>query len=309
MKAVQITKYGTHEVLEITQNTPSPTPNKNQILVEMFAASINPYDVKLVSGMFKEMMPLTFPFTPGGDFAGVVKELGKDVTDVSVGDEVFGQGSSGSFAEMVVANTTNIAKKPKSVNFNKAAALPLVGACAIQALEEHITLKKGQKLLIHGGAGGIGHVAIQLAKGLGAYVATTVSMDDRDFAKSLGADEIIDYKTQKFETLLKNFDAVFDTVGGETTTKSFAVLRQGGILVSMLGKPNVERAKEKNITVIGQNTNTNTRHLTRLAELVDTGKIKVHVDKEFFLEEIQKAFKYQQDAHPRGKVVITIKEK
>ncbi len=312
MKAVQINAYGTNDVLEINENAPKPTPSKNQALIEVHSTSINPVDWKIRAGHMKDMMPLNFPATLGGDFAGVVTEVGEDVSEFKVGDEVFGSaivlnGGSGSFAQFLAANVVNIAHKPKTVNFEEAAALPLVGSSAVQALEEHIKLKSGQKILIHGGAGGIGHIAIQFAKVLGAYVATTVSTEDVDFAKSLGADEVIDYKTQNFEEILKDFDAVFDTVGGKITDASFKALKKNGVIVSMVGQPNGDLAKQHGITAIGQGTDTNFKHLTHLAELVDSGKIKAQVDKVFTLEQVKEAFKYQEEAHPRGKVVLKVK--
>ena len=217
-------------------------------------------------------------------------------------------GGSGSFAQFVAANATNTARKPRKVGYVEAAALPLAGASALQALEEHIKLKQGQKILIHGGAGGIGTIAIQLAKSLDGYVATTVRGDDRDYAKALGADQVINYQNEAFEEMLREFDAVLDTVGGETTNKSFQVLKKGGILVSMLGQPNPELAKTHGVTAIGQRTNANTQHLNRLAELIDAGKIKVKLDKVFPLEEAREAFKHLAEGHPRGKIVIKIED-
>lgn len=313
MKAAQINSYGEADVIQINEDTPKPTLKSGQILIENYAASINAIDWKLRAGFLQKMMPATFPFTLGGDFAGKITEVGENVSDFKLGDEVYGQaiflnGGSGSMAEYVVANSTNTALKPQSISFEEAGALPLVGVSAIQALEDHIKLQKGQKILIHGGAGGIGHIAIQLAKFLGAYVATTVSTDDAEFVKGLGADEIIDYKTQKFEKLIKDYDAVFDNVGGETGDKSFQVLKKGGVIVSMLGQPSPELAEKYGVTAIGQGTQTDTAHLKRLADLVDSGKVKVHVDKVFPLEQAQVAFNYQEKTHPRGKVVLKIKK-
>ncbi len=323
MKAVQINQYGGNEVLEINRNVPKPTPSKDQVLVEVYAASINPVDWKIREGYLKGMAPLEFPATLGGDFAGRVIELGEGVSGLKVGDEVYGSaivlnGGSGAFAEFLVVNTSNMAHKPHYINFEEASALPLVGSSAIQALEDHIKLQNGphnafasrgkQKILIHGGAGGIGHIAIQLAKAKGAYVATTASSDDKSFVKKLGADEVIDYKTQKFEEVLKDFGAVFDTVGGETTSNSFLVLKRGGTIVSMVGQPDKELAQKYGINAIGQFTQVNRKYLTRLAELVDNGKIKVHVDKVFSLDEVKEAFRYQKEVRPRGKVVLHIKE-
>ncbi|MBI2034279.1 MAG: NADP-dependent oxidoreductase [Candidatus Levybacteria bacterium] len=200
MKAAQYSTYGGAEVIEINNNAVKPTPQEGQVLVEVHAASINPFDWKLRAGYMKDMIPLSFPVTIGGDFAGIVVQAGPPRVDerqrVEAGDAVYGQaliinGGSGSLAEFAVANLKNIAAKPKNVTFEEAAALPLVGSSAVQALEDHIKLQKNQRILIHGGAGGIGHIAIQIAKYLGAFVATTVSSDDVDFVKKLGADEII----------------------------------------------------------------------------------------------------------------------
>ncbi|OGK25345.1 hypothetical protein A3C25_06210 [Candidatus Roizmanbacteria bacterium RIFCSPHIGHO2_02_FULL_38_11] len=313
MKAVQINRYGGYEVLEINQNAPTPSIDKEQVLVKVQAASINPFDGAVRSGALQKMAPLQFPITLGGDFSGIVSEVGTDVSEYKVGDEVYGSanilsGGSGSFAEYAQVRISNMAKKPKNADFIESAALPLVGSSAVQALEEHIKLQNKQKILIHGGAGGIGHIAIQLAKALGAYVATTVSTDDMEFVKKLGADEIVDHKLQKFEEMLRDFDAVFDTVGGETTNRSFKVLKRGGVMVTMVGQPDAKLAEEYGVTAIGQGSKVNTQHLIRLAELVDAGKIKVNVDKILLLNEVKEAFKYQEEGHPRGKVALEVKK-
>ena len=310
MKAAQFNAYGGPEVLEI-RVVQEPVPGDSQILITVRAASINPFDITMMSGMLKDRMPLSFPVTPGGDFAGAVTAVGKNVAGFAVGDEVYGSahianGGSGSMAEKTVANADNTARKPRNTTFVETAALPLVGASAVQALEDHMKLAHGQKILIHGGAGGIGHIAIQLAKAIGAHVATTVGTRDVFFVKKLGADEIVDYTTQKFESVLSGFDAVFDTVGGEVTTKSFAVLKKGGTLVSMVGQPDATLAKEHGVVAIGQGTKTNTLHLQRLSELVEGEKISVHVEKVFPLAEIRDAFDYNRSGHPKGKVVVEI---
>lgn len=316
MKAARFAQYGGPEVIEI-QEISTPTPEKNQVLIQVFAATINPFDYKVRRGYMKEGMPLKLPLTLGGNLSGVVTEIGAEVTNFQIGDEVFGQsyafgGGSGAIAEYAVSNADNIALKPKSINFIEAGSLPLVGSSAIQALEQHIALQKSQKVLIHGGAGGIGSIAIQLAKYIGAYVATTASSKDVEFVKSLGADDVIDFKTQDFSDLpaggLKDYDAVYDTVGGETTDKSFKVLKKGGVLVSMMGAPKEELAKEYGVIVVGQNTQTNAKNLSRLADLVDQGVIKPIVDKVFPFAQTKEAFEYAETSHPRGKVVIQIKE-
>ncbi len=311
MKAVQILTYGGPEVLEMRDLPGEPAPKEGQILVSVRAAGLNPFDAKIRSGAYAKMIPLSLPAVMGGDFAGVVKAVGVGVGDFKIGDEVFGtaivlSGGSGSYAEVAAANVVNASAKPKKSSFEEAAALPVAGCSVVQALEEHMKLSRGQKILIHGGAGGIGHMAIQLAKSIGAYVATTASAGDIEFVKTLGADEVIDYKTQAFEDKLHDFDAVYDTVGGETTTKSFQVLKKGGILVSMLGLPDEALAAKYSVTVVGQNTKNNAEHLKRLAELVDAGTITVHIDKVFSLSQAKEAFAHLESAHPRGKVVLSV---
>ncbi|CAN5129745.1 NADP-dependent oxidoreductase [soil metagenome] len=313
MKAAQYSSYGGPEVITINPDAPTPTLKECQVLVEVYAASLNPFDMKLRMGYMKENIPLNFPVTIGGDFAGVVTEVAEGITEFAKGDEVYGQamiiaGNSGSMAEFTAVNTKSTAKKPTSVNYEEAASLVLVGVSALQALEDHIHLASGQKILIHGGAGGIGSIAIQLAKHLGAYVATTVSEKDMDFVESLGADEVIDYKNEKFEEKISDFDAVYDTVGGETLERSFSVLKKGGTLVTMAGQPDETKAKELEITAIGQSTGTNTERLTRLARLIDDSVIKPQIDKTFPLEQTSSAYTYLETSHPKGKVVVSIKE-
>lgn len=316
MKAVQISAYGGNEVLEVNENAPKPVVGNGRVLVEVYAASINPFDAAMRSGYTKEMFPLQFPATLGGDFAGVVMEVGppdgEEVSDFKAGDEVYGQalllnGGSGSFAQFAAAKIKNTATKPKNIDFLEAASLPLVGASALQALEDHIKLKSGDKILIHGGAGGIGSIAVQLAKVIGAYVATTVSAKDVDFVKKLGSDEIIDFRNESFEEILSDFDAVFDTAGGDVVDKSFKILKPGGVIVSMKGQPNEELAKARKVTAIGQFTNTTDDRLKRLAIYVESEKIKPQVDKVFPLDEVKEAFRHLEESHPRGKVVLRIK--
>lgn len=312
MKALQYKNYGGSAVLEINE-VEKPIVGKGQVLIEVHAASINPFDYKLRLGYMKDGMPLQFPFTIGGDLSGVVTAVGEEVNNFKIGDEVFGQsynfgGSSGSMAQFAAANIDSIAQKPANIDHNQAASLPLVGSSAIQALEDHMNLQSGQKILIHGGAGGIGSIAIQLAKHLGAYVATTASAKDIDFVKGLGADKVIDYTQEKFEEKLSGFDAVYDTVDGDTTERSFKVLKKRGILVSMLGKPSEELAVEYGVTVVGQGTKTDSEHLTKLAQLIEQGAIKPQVDKIFPFEQSRAAFEYAENNHPRGKVVIKIND-
>lgn len=307
--------YGSSEVVEINQNAAAPNdPSDEKVLVKVKAAGVNPIDWKIREGYMQQMIPLQFPSTLGMDFSGTIEKVGAGVSGFNVGDEVYGQasvtrGGSGAFAEIALANADSIAHKPKSLNHQEAAGLPLVGVSAWQALVETIGLTDGQKkILIHGGAGGIGSIAIQLVKRLGAYVATTASTNDKQFVKELGADEAIDYKTQTFEDLLPHdYDAVFDTVGGETYKRSFEVLKRGsGMIVSMLEQPNQQLMEQFGVKAIFQFTQVNRERLTKLAQWVDQNNIRVNVDRTFPLEEAGKALDYQKDVHPRGKVVLAI---
>ena len=319
MKSSQIKRYGGSEVVEINQSASLPNdPSEGNVLVNVKAAGVNPSDWKLREGFFKQMVPLQFPATLGMDFSGVIEKVGVGVaSDLKQGDEVYGQsgvfaGGSGAFAEMALANADKIAHKPKTLTHEQAAGLPLVGVSAWQALVETIGLSKGQKILIHGGAGGIGSIAIQLAKHLGAYVATTVSTNDIQFVKEeLGADEVIDYKTQTFENVLPHdFDAVFDTVGGETYTRSFKVLKRGGgsggIIVSMLEQPVQELMDQFGVKAVFLFSQVNRERLTKLAEWVDQNNIRVNVERTFPLDEARAALDYQRDVHPRGKIVLAM---
>ena len=313
MKSAQIKRYGGGDVVEINQSTSSPIdPPAEKVLVSVKAAGVNPADWKIREGYFQQMVPLQFPSTLGMDFSGVIEKVGEDVSDFKQGDEVYGQagvirGGSGAFAEIALANADSIAYKPKTLSHEEAAGLPLVGVSAWQALVEIIRLSKGQKILIHGGAGGIGSIAIQLAKHLGAYVATTVSTNDKQFVRELGANEVIDYKTQTFEDLLHDYDAVFDTIGSERYTRSFKVLKRGGgIIVSMLEQPNQELMDRFGVKAISQFTQVNRERLTKLAQWVDQNNIRVNIDRTFPLDETAKALDYQKEVHTRGKVVLAI---
>lgn len=312
MKSAQINKYGSSNVIEINQNSPEPSISSGKVLVTIKAAGINPVDWKIREGDLQQLVSLQFPSTLGMDFSGVIKQVGDGVSpDFKQGDEVYGQagvtsGGSGSFAEIALANIETIAKKPKRLSFPQAAGLPLVGVAAWRVLTEDIKLSEGQKILIHGGAGGIGSIAIQLAKNLGAHVATTVSANDKSFVEELGADKVIDYKTHTFEHLLNDYDAVFDTVGGDTYRRSFKVLKKGGVIVSMLEQPDSELMNQYGVKSVFQFTQPDRQRLTKLAQWADQNKIKVNVEKEFSLDEAGHALDYQRDVHPRGKVVLTM---
>lgn len=283
-------------------DAPKPVPSKGQVLVEVRAAAVNPFDLTVREGRARKMKELDFPATLGGDFAGVI---------IGTGKAVYGQAGAlsgqGSFAEYTVVKEAQMAPKPKSLDFTEAAALPLAATSAYQALVDHMDLQKGQEILIHGGAGGIGSLAIQLAKHLGAHVATTVSGRDKDFAKHLGADNVLDYKTQDFAEIIKDYDAVFDTVGGETNKKSYAIIKPGGKLVSMVAQSDEALVNKYKIEYTAQFTRTTTARLEKVSELIDKSAFKPRVDKVFSLDQAAEALEYLRTGHPRGKVVIHIK--
>jgi NADPH:quinone reductase-like Zn-dependent oxidoreductase len=307
MKAVQIKKYGGVDILELV-DIEKPIIGPGQVLIENHASCINPIDSKIREGM----IPVQFPFTLGADLAGVVVQVGEGVKNYQVGDKVYGQGivlagASGAFAEFVASPANLVAMMPQGVSFDQSAASVLTGVSAVQALIEYMNLQSGQKILIHGGAGGIGTVAIQIAKKMGAYVATTVTQDEMDYVKSLGADQTIDYNADKFEQLLSDFDAVFDTVGGDIYMKSFKVLRPGGVLVSMLEKPNEDLMKQCQVTAISQMTQVTAERLNILTKFIEDGVVKIHIDKVFSLDQVKEAFEAKENGKVKGKIVIQIK--
>jgi alcohol dehydrogenase len=313
MKAAQFSKYGGPEVIEINRDTVLPKAGEGQILVEGYAASINPIDLLIRAGYMQQMFQLTFPATLLGDFAGEVKEVGQGVSGFRVGDQVFGfapifSKGSGTAAEYVASKALVDAQKPQRVSLAEAAALPLAGVSAVQALELHLKAKPGQKVLIHGGAGGIGSFAIQYAKHLGCHVATTVRGSQKEFVHRLGADDVIDFELEKFDTILKEYDGVLDTVGGEVYKRSFSVLKMGGIVVSMVQNiPDQELMSKFGVTSDFFITQIDSASLRSLAELVDKGTLRPQIDREFPLEQAREACAYVEQEHPKGKVVVRIK--
>lgn len=313
MKAAQYNKYGGVEVIEINNNATVPSLSKGQILVEVYAGSLNRVEKAIRDGYMEQMLPLTFPVNLGGDFSGIVSEVADGITGFGKGDRVYGvanqfKGGSGALGEYVAVNADNTALSPETLDFKNASAMPLIGTTAIQALTEHIQLKKGQKILIQGGAGGVGMVAIQLAKHLGAYVATTAATADLDRVKSYGADEVIDYKKQDFTGILKDYDAVLDTVGSETATGSLKILKKDGIIVSLSGGPDVDSAKQKGVRTVDQFTTASTEQLNYLADLIDQGVIIPLIDRVFTLDETKDAYSFLETGHLIGKIVVEIKK-
>lgn len=309
MKAAQINEYGDPSVVQINE-IDQPTLGEGQVLVKVVAASLNPFDTKLREGVMKAGIPLQFPATLGGDIAGIVTEASEGVKMFIVGDKVYGQanvvaGNSGAFAEFAATSSDQIAKIPKNIDFQQAAALPLVGVSAWQALTQHIKLQTGQKLFIHGGSGGIGSIALQIAKSIGAYVAVTATGDDMMLVTQLGVDQMIDYKQQDFAKELQNFDAVFDTVGGDDFNRALGCLKPGGIAVSMIAQASEATAKEHGVTAITQSTHVTTQALNELSQLVEAGVVTSRIGKVFSLSQIREAFQARESG-VMGKVVIEI---
>jgi NADPH:quinone reductase-like Zn-dependent oxidoreductase len=311
MKAAQINEYGGVDAIKVVE-TDKPAIKDDQVLVEVHAASLNPFDTAVREGRMRSMKELDMPVTLGGDIAGVIADLGENVSGFLIGDKVYGQasvfgGGSGAFAEFATTKAVQIAKMPNNSSFEQAASLPLTGVAALQGLREHLDLQSGQKILIQGGSGGIGTMAIPLAKHFGAYVATTVPPEGIAYAKELGADEVIDYKSQNFSEIVRDYDAVFDLVGRDTLERSIDVLKPSGKAVSTVSKANEEHAKQRDVTTIYQGTKVTTEALNQLRELIEKDVLNQNVDKTFSLGEIQKAFKAREEDNTLGKIVIKIK--
>lgn len=307
MKAAVLIGYANQKV-EYETDVPLPTINDGQILAEVFYAGLNPYDIKVLNGINKDKLRL--PAVLGGDFSGKVMKVSYGVNKYSVGDYIFGSANpangKGSFAEFAPVSPAQIALLNPNLAFDKAAAIPLVGCSAYQAILDNIKLKEGQSILIHGGAGGIGSMAIQLAKKIGAFVYSTASTKDLDYVKKLGADKVIDYKKDDFLKLIKNIDAVIDIVGGEVRDKSYQIIKPGGTLLSLAASENVKLSKKYNINFIYQNSKVTTEKLELIQQDILDGYIKVQIDSVYELKNINLAFN-QINKHHRGKIIIKVK--
>ncbi len=312
MKAVQINNYGHSDTIRINE-VEKPHPSAGQVLIEVHASSINPVDIAIREGYMSKWVPLQFPITLGYDVAGIVSETGSGVKNFKPGDRIYGQagamfGASGGFAEYAITMASAIAKMPKNISFPEAASIALTGVSAVEALYNYIGLKKKQKILIHGGAGGIGSIAIQLAKHIGAFVASTAGGNDIEFIRRLGADEPIDYRTQEFDRMLSGYDAVFDTVGGDTYTRSFGVLKKGGIIVSMKMQPDENLMKQYGVKALYEGTKVITKHLEMLSRLIEKKALKIYIEKTFPLDKITDAFVIKEKGGVKGKIAISIRD-
>ena len=308
MKAVRIHQYGNSEVLKY-EDAPMPEITSTYVLVRVVAASVNPVDWKIREGYLKEMITYPMPLTLGWDVSGVIEAVGADVTRFKVGDAVFSRPDikrNGTYAEYVAIRADEVALKPKTISHVEAASLPLAGITAWEVLITAGQLKAKQRVLIHAGSGGVGSLAIQLAKSRGAYVIATTSGRNSDFVKSLGADEVIDYKTQKFQAVVKDVDLVFDTLGGEVQEASWSVLKPGGILVSIVSPPPEERAKALGMRSAFVFIEPSAAILAELAALVDAGSVRPIVGAEFALADIAKAHTFSQTGRTVGKIVLYV---
>lgn len=330
MKAFIVDRYGKKDNVRIGE-MPDPALREDDVLVQIHAAGVNPLDSKIRGGEFKLLLPYRLPFVLGNDLAGVVVRVGSRVRRFKPGDEVYARPDAdriGSFAELISIKENSLASKPKTITMEEAASVPLVGLTAWQALVEKADLKKGQKVLIHGGSGGVGTFAIQLAKYLGATVATTTSTANVDLVKKLGADAVIDYKKDDFEKILRDYDVVLNSLGAEMLEKSLQVLRPGGKLISISGPPDPDFAKEHGspwyleqimrllsfrirkkakrhrVSYSFLFMRANGDQLREIASLIDSGIIKPVMDRVFPFESTQEALAYVEKGHAKGKVVV-----
>lgn len=330
MRAMVINKYGKYP-LQLA-DIPMPTVGDHDVLAEIHAASINPLDRLVRDGKLRIMLKYDMPHVLGYDFSGVIIRVGKKINKFKIGDEIYGRPSrGGAFAEYISVNENDIALKPKNLSFMEAASVPLVGLTSYQVLHDQLGLSAGQKVLIQAGSGGVGTFAVQLAKAMGIYVATTTSDAGAQLVESLGADRIINYRKERFEELLQNYDGVFDTIGGEALEKAFRIVKPGGHIVSVSGPPNARFGEAEGAGFIKTNLfrliarkltklegkynvkydflfmKPSGRQLEILSGMIESEKIKPVIDRIFSLEDAQKALEYSESGRAKGKIVLKMK--
>ena len=330
MKALTFNRYGKHDSVTFA-DTPRPVPKPDEILVQVHAAGLNPIDYMVPKGTFKAILKFQLPATLGSDLAGVVVEAGSRVARFKPGDAVFASSfelGSGALAEFAVVPEHAAALKPTNLDFVQAASIPMVGLTSWQALKERVNLKPGQKVFIPAGSGGIGTFAIQLAKHLGAKVGTTTSTANVDLVRSLGADEVIDYKRQEFEDVLSGYDAVLGTVRGDGLEKSLRILKQKSTIISLVGPPDaafarargmnffmvgvfgllsgkiIRRAKKRGIGYSFLFAHPDGNQLAEIGKLIEAGSIRPVIDKVFPFEQAKEALAYLEQGRAKGKVVV-----
>ena len=310
MKAIVIHEYGGPEVLKY-EDVPRPEPKADQILIRVIAAGVNPVDGMIRSGMFAKDGNGAFPMVLGGDIAGVVERVGNKITKFKAGDPVFAYvslDSGGGYAQYAVVPEGDAAPKPKSLTYVEAGAVPIVALTAWQALIDTAKLNAGQTVLIHGGSGGVGSFAIQIAKARGAKVVATASTANQDLLKQLGTDVAVDYTKQKFEDVAKDVDVVLDSVGKDTLTRSYGVVKKGGIIVSLVARPNQSDLEKHGIRGVALSVEPNSGELAQIGKLIDEKKIRVIVSQTFPLSEAKKAQEQVASGHTRGKIVLKLAE-
>jgi NADPH:quinone reductase-like Zn-dependent oxidoreductase len=306
MKAIRYHAYGGPEQLRY-EDAPVPILKTGEVLVRVRATSVNPWDYKLASGAFRNMVPMEFPYIPGGEFAGQIESVGASVSHLKPGDAVFGNCPSGSYAQFVAAPGESAAPMPARLTPLQAASVPLAAQTAWQGLFDHGHLEAGQTVLIHAAAGGVGTFAVQLAHWKGAKVIATASAANADYLKSLGADQVIDYKSTPFDTVVKDVDVVLDLLGGDTQTRSFAVLKRGsGRLIATAQPPSQELATRHKVRALMMQMKPTAERLNQLADLLDAGKIRTEVTKTFPLSQTKEAWEYSMSGHTRGKITLEI---
>jgi NADPH:quinone reductase-like Zn-dependent oxidoreductase len=307
MKAVRIHSFGGPEVLKV-EEMEIPQPADDEVLIRVKAASVNPVDYKVRSGALSPGKPLQQPTVLGRDIAGTVERCGRAVQNLRAGESVYAllDGGQGGYAQYVTIKASICAREPKQIDHITAAAVPLAGLTAWQGLFDEGHLQGGQRVLIHGGAGGVGHFAIQLAKAKGASVATTVASEDVDFARSLGADQVIDYERERFEETVHDIDLVLDLIGGETQQRSWAVLKDGGTMISTMTKPSDEKARAHHARAGHYRSHPDAVELNEISKLIEAGKVKPRVAATYPLERAAEAQQRIERQHVQGKVVLQV---
>jgi NADPH:quinone reductase-like Zn-dependent oxidoreductase len=308
MKAVCIYSYGGPEVLAY-EDAPRPHPGNGEVLVRVHAAGINPVDWKIREGQLKGMLHHAFPLVLGWDVSGVVEGLGSGLTRLKLGDEVFSRpdiSRDGAYAEFIVIRESEVALKPKSIDHLHAAALPLAGLTGWQTLFEAGGLSEGQRVLVHAAAGGVGHIAVQLAKWKGAQVIGTAAERNHAFLRKLGVDQVIDYNTERFEEVVQPVDMVLDPMGGETQERSWKVLKPGGILISIASPPSPETAAAHGVRQAFVFTQPNAAQLAEIAKLADAEKVKAIVETVLPLSDATRGQELSQRGHTCGKIVLRV---
>jgi len=308
MKAIRIHAYGGPELMQL-EDAPVPPCGAGDLLVRVVAAGVNPIDWKMRSGLMAAQLPKSFPITLGSDGAGIVTAMGGAVHGFELGDEVFFYAEfarGGTYAEYVAVEASQVAKKPRTVSFSTAAALPTPGQAAWTALIDTARIEPGLRVLIHGGAGALGTIAVQLAKEHGARVTATASGDGLALVKSLGADEVIDYRVQRFEEIARDMDIVLDTLGGATQEASWSTMRKGGILVATAMPPSPARAAAAGVRAAFVFTPPRGAVLAQLAQRVDDGRLRVVVGQELALADAAHAHRLGESGQARGKMILHV---